>query len=209
MDRFVDEILTFWFGELLGPADLDRDKIGLWWNGAPADDAAIRQRFGGLCKQALDDELDEWAETPRGRLALILLLDQFTRALGRGSRAAFAGDLKALELALEGQVLGHDESLGLLERTFMYMPMMHAENRDIAEHSVATFEALSADIKDLAGEDFPDSYEAAVLHASIVMEFGRYPHRNTLMNRASTADERAFLEDGGPTFGQSEKTDKD
>jgi uncharacterized protein (DUF924 family) len=201
----IETILRYWFGALEGPSDLDRSKNALWWAGDEATDAEIRERFGSLVEQALAGRLSHWADSPRGALALIILLDQFTRNLGRGSAAAYAGDAMALELAEQAIARGHDQQLRPIERSFLYMPMMHAEDPAVALRSLEIYAALSKQIAALGVENYPDSRAHALAHAKIVLDFGRYPHRNELLGRTSTPEELAYMADGAPTFGQTKR----
>jgi uncharacterized protein (DUF924 family) len=201
----IEAILRYWFGALEGPNDVDRSKNALWWAGNEAIDAQIRERFGGLVEQALAGGLSRWADSPRGALAQIILLDQFTRNLGRGSANAYAGDAMALELTEQAIARGHDEQLRPIERTFLYMPMMHAEDPAVARRSVEIYAELSKQIAGLGVEGYPDSRAHALEHAKIVLDFGRYPHRNELLGRTSTPEELAYMADGAPTFGQTKR----
>jgi uncharacterized protein (DUF924 family) len=201
----IDEILTFWFGALEGRDDHDPSKSALWWKGAKEDDDTIRERFGDSVGRALQGELDPWAKSPRGCLALVILLDQFTRSLGRGTAEAFAGDRAAQKLCRAAIEAGLDRELRLVERAFFYLPLMHAEDREVARLSELTFSALSEEVAAASNKDLPDFRQHARKHADIVLEFGRYPHRNELLGRTSTPEEEAFLASGGPTFGQKKK----
>jgi uncharacterized protein (DUF924 family) len=204
--REVEEILAYWFGSLDAEDDIDRSKNDLWWKGGEATDADVRTRFGDLVRRALAGHLDSWAASPRGTMALVILLDQLTRNIGRGTPEAFAGDARALQLSLGAIESGADRKLRLIERQFLYMPLMHAEDREIARRSIEVFERLSRDIQERGFDDFPDSLSHARQHADIVMRFGRYPHRNVILGRSATAEEEAFLAEGGPSFGQAKKT---
>src|SRR5262245_60663859 len=126
----IEDILRFWFGDLREPEDVDRSKMKMWWMGGETVDAEIKERFGGKVEEALEGKLGGWAESPRGSLALVILLDQFTRNVGRGTPSAFAGDHMALDVCLAAIERGQDRPLRLIERSFLYMPMMHAEDRD-------------------------------------------------------------------------------
>jgi uncharacterized protein (DUF924 family) len=150
----------------------------------------------------LHGELDHWQKTARGSLALVLLLDQFTRNLGRGTPEAFAGDARALRVCRHARDTGQDRELRLIERAFLYMPMMHAEDRRVAEFCKSCFAELSREIAEKAPKGFPDFHKHAVQHADIVLRFGRYPHRNEVLERTSTQEEHHFIADGGPSFGQ-------
>ena len=197
----IEQVLTYWFGELSGPTDVDRSKNELWWEGGEAVDADIRERFGDLVGAACAGDLSGWTREPRGALALVILLDQFTRNVHRGTAEAFSGDARAVSIVDAAIASGHDRQLRFIERAFLYMPLMHAEDRVTAERSLAVFGALSSEISAL-GAELPDFVSSATQHADIVRQFGRYPHRNELLGRSTTDEERAFLDGGGPTFGQ-------
>jgi uncharacterized protein (DUF924 family) len=203
----IQEILQYWFGAPRDGRAHDPARASLWWSADPAVDAEIATRFGARVEQALAGALEGWRATPRGCLALVILLDQFTRNIGRGTAAAFRGDAQALEIVLRCIERREDRALHFIERSFLYMPLMHAEDRAIAACSVRSFEALSAEIA-AAGAGGPDFLSHARQHAGIVQRFGRYPHRNAVLGRESTAEERAFLEHGGPSFGQQRHDDR-
>ena len=202
LDEQLESILEFWFGRLDGYDDVDPSKQKLWWIGSAAVDDEIRERFGSVVEAALAGELDHWQKSARGSLALVILLDQFTRNLGRGTPDAFAGDQRALAVCKRAREGEQDRDLKLIERAFLYMPMMHAEDRRIAETCKACFAELSEEISEQAREGFPDFNKHAIQHADIVLRFGRYPHRNEILERTSTEAEHRFMADGGPGFGQ-------
>ena len=201
----AESVLEFWFGQLDAPDDIDKSKSKLWWSGGAEIDDDIRHRFGSTVQAAMSGELDHWAEAPRGSLALVILLDQFTRNLGRGTAQAFAGDPHALEICLRARERGQDRELRFIERSFLYMPILHAEDREMAQACKECFTALSREIKERAGEGHPDFQAHAFKHADIVLRFGRYPHRNEILGRTSTAEEDDFMASGGPNFGQTKK----
>ncbi len=198
----IEQILHYWFGDLDGPFDVDKSRSKLWWAGDDAIDAEVRERFGDDVRRAIDGERDAWADSPRGALALVILLDQLTRNIGRGAAEAFAGDRAALAVSLAAQERGLGRALRLVERAFLYMPMMHAEDPEIARRSQEVFAELSAEVKAAGSQELPDFRSHADQHAGIVLRFGRYPHRNEILGRTSTPEEVAFLAGGGPTFGQ-------
>lgn len=173
-------VLDFWFREL-HPTD--------WFAGGAKIDALVAERFGEDVGRALAGAYDGWADDPRGRLALIILIDQFTRNVFRDDARAFAGDTRAQALALDGIEQGMDAALTLAERHFFAMPLMHAEDALLQERSVAAFEALVADAQNLL--DFARG------HRAVVARFGRFPMRNAALGRQTTADERAYLDAGG------------
>jgi len=178
----------FWFGV---PPLATRD---VWFRKDAAFDASIKARFGTAMAAALAGAFGEWTATPRGALARILLLDQFTRNAFRDTPAAFAGDARALATAEDALARGHDRALEPLERWFMYLPFEHAEDRAAQARSLALFGAL-ADETGLASP-----LDWAHRHAAVVERFGRYPHRNAILGRESTPEEIAFLATPGSGF---------
>jgi uncharacterized protein (DUF924 family) len=177
MHKDVLAVLDFWFRDL-APRQ--------WFAVSAKLDGAIRRRFGALVDGAIEGEHDTWSATPRGRLALILLLDQFTRNISRGAPGAFAGDAKAQGLVLEGLAAGMDQPLNLAERHFFYMPLMHAEDLELQALSVEKFTDIEREAKSLVRH--------ARDHAATVKRFGRFPRRNEALGRPSTPEERAFLD---------------
>lgn len=190
------DVLSFWFGE---PGE---DRGATWFGSDAALDAEIGRRFGAAVRAAQAGELDHWAEDAHGRLALVILLDQFTRNIHRGTPAAFAADERALALTEEGIARGHDRELEPIERVFLYMPMQHAESRDVQARAVATFESLADEVPDADRERFAGFAKYARLHRDIVARFGRFPHRNAILGRESTTAERDYLGGDAPRFGQ-------
>jgi len=176
-----EEVLTYWFEG--GP-----DRTARWFGAGPATDAEVRRRFGDTLERAARGELDEWAATPRGRLALVVVLDQFSRNVHRGTARSFAQDSRALALCLEGLGRGEDRALAPVERAFFYMPLQHAEDAGVQERSVACFERLAAEAPDVAG-----FLDYARQHRDAIARFGRFPHRNATLSRRSTPEEDAFL----------------
>jgi uncharacterized protein (DUF924 family) len=194
-------VLDFWLGD---PEDPDNvaSRGKLWFASTAEQDQALRERFGGLHERARRGELAHWRDTPREALALILLLDQFTRNLYRGTGSAFANDARALAISQAGISRGVDGALGIAERAFWYMPFQHSEDLAVQRESVWLFKALLDD-SPASFESFSrKSYEFAVLHCEIVERFGRFPHRNELLGRTSTAEEMEYLDGGGHRFGQ-------
>jgi uncharacterized protein (DUF924 family) len=156
-----------------------------WFLGSAQLDAKMRRRFGAWVDAALQGELDAWASTPRGRLALILLLDQFTRNIHRGAANAFAGDARAQALVLEGLEAGMDKPLNLSERHFFYMPLVHAEDLDLQALSLEKFAEFLHETQSIVNHQRD--------HAATIERFGRFPTRNAALGRPSTAEEQAFL----------------
>jgi uncharacterized protein (DUF924 family) len=169
-------VLDFWFREL---------EPRHWFLGSAKLDARMRRRFGAWVDAALRGESDAWARTPRGRLALILLLDQFTRNIYRGQAKAFAGDAKAQALVLEGLAAGMDKPLNLAERHFFYMPLVHAEDQELQALSLEKFAAFLREAQ--------STVDHQKEHAAIIDRFGRFPARNAALGRPSSPEEEAFL----------------
>ena len=165
-------------------------------------DRDLEARFGALTERALAGELAAWADSPRRRLALILLLDQLPRNIHRGTARAFAGDATACALAQEGLDQAADAALELIERLFFYMPLQHAESQDVQHDSVAAFRRLAAESPPELADLFNGALDYAVRHRDIVLRFGRFPYRNAVLGRESTPEELAWLAKSGERFGQ-------
>jgi len=195
----IDAILDFWFLD----SELDTPKIDSrlerWFGGDAQLDAEIRRRFGSLVEQASRGELDHWAAGSRGRLALIILLDQFRRNIYRGTAEAFSCDARALKLAVEGAMHAEYKGLPPIQRLFMFMPLQHAESLKVQEKSVRIFNALAEGSSETLRETFMTFAHFAELHRDIIAEYGRFPHRNQCLGRANTEAEEAYLAtvDGG------------
>ncbi|MGZ3184338.1 MAG: DUF924 family protein [Telluria sp.] len=184
------DILDFWFGPEPGAIR------GEWFRKDEAFDAQIRARFGGIIEQAVNGGLREWDDQgPRCALARIIVLDQFTRNTGRGTPAAFEGDVLALAAARELQASGGDRALTPVERWFSYMPFEHAEDAAMQELSVDLFTRLAEERPDLEG-----ALDYAHRHRGVIARFGRFPHRNAILGRASTEAEIEFLKQPGSSF---------
>jgi len=200
-------IREFWFGRLPLSADDWNRRIRFWFGGAASElgrlrDEHMRMRFGEVLEQAASGELASWADGPRRRLSLILLLDQFPRNMFRGSPRAFAYDAQALTLALSGMQSAADAALDPVERMFFYMPLQHTESREVQEESVAAYRRLLAEApQDLRGP-FAGASRSAENHRTLIERFGRFPHRNRVLARANTPAEEEWLRKGGEKFGQ-------
>jgi uncharacterized protein (DUF924 family) len=188
----IQSILAFWFAD---GRDTSRP---IWFKRDEAFDAAIREQFGSLLVPAREGALDGWAETAEGALALILVLDQFSRNLHRGSPEAFDGDPHARDLARDIVLARRlDLALTRTERVFLYLPFEHSEAIADQDLSVALFEGL---------RDSPDhrapgrTIEYAWAHRAVILRFGRFPHRNAVLGRENTAEEAAYLAQPGAGF---------
>ena len=199
------KVRDFWFGKTpLSPEQLPR-RMKLWFGDVAEDtrrqvDDALRVRFAPLVERAFSGELTQWADGPRRRLSLILLLDQFPRNIYRDTAKAFAGDEQALQLSLTGMQSVADAALNPVERIFFYMPLQHAEALEVQEESVAAYKRLLAE----APADVRGTFEGCVTfaeqHRDVIRRFGRFPHRNAVLGRATTAEESSWLGEGGAAF---------
>lgn len=194
-----EEILSFWFGELSGPYDLGPNRK-MWWKKDPELDEEIRSRFGEHVERAIAGDYDDWIDDPRGALALVILLDQFTRNMFRGSPKTWEHDGKAQEISLAAVDRGHLSQLRTVECQFLLMPFIHSE--DVAMHTrgLALVEEQLEKVDDAHREPFEMWHKSAIQHADIVRRFGRYPHRNEILGRESTEEEKAFLKEPGSSF---------
>ena len=175
------DVLDFWFSEI---------QPSMWWAVDAEFDREIRQRFGELHQRASRCELFTWRREPKGRLAEIIVLDQFSRNIFRNTPQAFANDTMALALAQEAIEQGAAKPLTAVERSFLYMPFMHSESKRI--HQIA---------EDLfRGNGIAENYDFELKHKAIIDRFGRYPHRNEILGRVSTPEEIEFLKQPGSSF---------
>jgi len=179
----IEELLKFWF------EDIDHSQ---WFRKDPDFDRELEQRFGDLLELAKSGQLDAWCSAPRGRLALIILLDQFSRNIYRETPLSFEADSKALELCVDGIQDGTDAELSSEQRSFFYLPLRHAEDLAMQQLGLAKTRELNA-----AGYG-TDKY--ALNHLALVERFGRFPHRNSILGRPDTAEEEEYLKDGNAGF---------
>ena len=189
----IHELLNFWFGAA-GYADLPTSNRTNWWFGEnDTVKTQLIQLFGKEFEAAKLGLLDEWLKTPRGRLALIILLDQFPRYIYKNTLAAFAYDEKAQILCLEGLEQKTDHSLTLIERIFFYMPLVHAEKLVLQENALHLYQNLTS----LSLTETTQIYQLflayAYAHFRVIQEFGRFPQRNVVLGRSSSHEEIAFL----------------
>jgi uncharacterized protein (DUF924 family) len=192
-----EKVLTFWLG---APGSHPLAVAPQWFKRDDVLDTSIRTTFDSTLEAAVRGELDNWHSTSRGRLAKIILFDQFSRNMYRNTPRAFAQDALALGLTLEAFDNGHYVELQPVERGFVLMPLMHAENKAHQERCVLEFKKLAdeapADLRDY----FTNCANYAVKHAVIVERFGRFPHRNAILGRESTLEEIEFLKEPGSSF---------
>lgn len=186
-------VLDFWFGDGLVNDWPSTSRAGFWFRADPALDAEIRERFEPLVEAALWNELVDWEAKPLSRLALVVLLDQFTRNIHRGTPRAYAGDHRAVTLVVEGMARDMDRRLPRVGQAFFYMPLMHAEDESLQEECVRRFETLLAEAPESMHADIRLHLDVARKYREIIRRFGRFPHRNRLLERESTPEEREWL----------------
>jgi uncharacterized protein (DUF924 family) len=190
-----EEVHSYWFPEGIDDADPETRgrQMERWMAGGTDVDREITERFGEVLEQARRGELDHWAETARGRLALIVVLDQFSRNVYRGSSLSYAQDEKALGLAVDGIDLGMDRELGAMERMFFWLPLGHSEDLALQERSVGHAEKEVADAPEhLRLWHEHNLYQAKAVR-DVIARFGRHPHRNEILGRDSTPEELEYL----------------
>lgn len=197
-----EDILLFWFGDAAeAPANAEA-RMPLWFGVAPETDARIRERFGETVEAAARGELASWAGTPRPALALVVLLDQFSRNIWRGTPRAFAQDAQALAVARQAVSAGFLRQLAPIEQVFMTLPFEHAESLH-AQHEAVR---LCREVVRAAPPEWRPFMESflpyAEQHHELIERFGRFPHRNAVLGRMPTPEEESYLAGGGETFGQ-------
>ncbi len=200
MSERVDDILDFWFGELDDQGRASPNQRKLWWQKSDEFDRTIRHQFLDDYEAIVAGDVERWRSTARGALATIIVLDQFSRNMFRDTPKMYAADPLAREVCCEGLEAGFDEELAFDERVFFYMPLEHSES--IADHELC--EEAFTRLRDTAPESLVADAEYyldyARQHRVIVDRFGRYPHRNAILGRASTNDELEFLKEPGSSF---------
>ena len=190
--RTADEVLAYWFG---APATTEAEimtQVRRWFSGGDMD-AEVRERFGETVEAALAGELDGWADEPRGRLALVILLDQLTRNTLRDDPAMYAGDGKAQRLALDAFDRGLDARLAWVERLFLSMPLLHSEDPGLLRRAGEIARAMAAEAQPPYDRMSAMHLEQTAKYLGIVERFGRFPHRNAILGRTSTAEEEDFM----------------
>lgn len=195
-----DEVLRFWLGAHPLDAQAMQGMQARWFQKDEAFDAELRRRFLPTIEAARAGRLAHWADAPEHWLALLIVLDQFPRNAFRGQPGSFASDAQALQVALAGIADGHDQRLPPMARIFCYLPLEHAEDAAMQVRSVALFQGLR-DAPDAEPKAFFDvTLDFARKHQDVIDRYGRFPHRNAILGRVSTADEQAYLAQPGAGF---------
>ena len=198
----IEDVLEFWFGP--GPErtalEIADEKTPLWWSKNEAIDREIAARFAATSEAAGDGQLAHWGESPRGLLALIICTDQFPRNIHRDKPGAFAWDPVALTFAKHCVDSGIARQLRPIERVFVYLPFEHSEDLAEQQRSVALYRALAQGAVPDESELFNNYLDFALRHLAIIERFGRFPHRNRILGRASSDEEIAFLKQPGSSF---------
>jgi uncharacterized protein (DUF924 family) len=193
-------LLNWWFGSAESSTEVAKAKNKLWFGKKKSQDTDALHRFGGLVELALKGGLSEWAETPQGWLALVLLLDQLPRMIFRNTAKAYSGDARAQELVKHGLKLERDLALTPLQRTFIYLVLEHTENLKSQDEAIRRFTALLTLLPATDREYFTQTLEHAKRHRAVIERFGRFPHRNEILGRDSTMQELEFLKKPGSRF---------
>ena len=193
-------LLDWWFGTAETSEAIAADKGKLWFGKRDSQDLEAQTRFGVFVEQALAGELTEWTQRPDGWLAVVLLLDQLPRMIFRESPKAFSGDLRAQKLVAQGIAADFDRQLQPIQRVFIYLVFEHSENLAVQNECISRYIDLVA--QQPAGDRalFSDYLDYAERHQRVIAQFGRFPHRNAVLGRASTAEELAFLSKPGSRF---------
>ncbi len=193
-------VIRYWFGTDPDDARVAKEHAALWWSKDQRIDDEIRRKFKPLVLAAGSNALNDWKATVYGKLALILLTDQFPRNIFRGKPEAFRFDDIALDVSLQGLAAGEDKLLRPIHRAFFYLPLEHSENLEHQHRCVKLFQELFHEVPDHQKPIFEGFLEYALRHYAIIERFGRFPHRNAILGRESTPQEVRFLQQPGSSF---------
>lgn len=203
LDPRLSQVLEYWLGAELPTTESALSRKHLWFTKSEATDEEIRHRFGAVLQEALAGKLDgEAMEQPLGMLAVLIVLDQFTRNAYRGTPKSFAGDAKVRQLALKAIALGWDGAVAIppVARIFVYLPLEHAEDMGMQHSSVVAFEQLLQESTPAQRAFFEGTLDYAHKHLDVIEQFGRFPHRNLILGRESTEAEKVYLSKPGAGF---------
>ena len=193
-------LLDWWFGHAESPDEIAADKGKLWFGKRDSQDLEARERFGAQVEQALTGGLTEWMQRPEGWLALVLLLDQLPRMIFRDSPKTYSGDTRAQALVAQGIAADFDRQLRPIQRVFILLVFEHCENLAVQNEGVSRYIELVAQQPAADRALFADYLDFAERHQKVIAQFGRFPHRNAVLGRESTAEELAFLSKPGSRF---------
>ena len=196
----IETILAFWFKKKELSAPQIDGRMDVWFGEDQALDQEIRNEFLRDVEEASSGRLDHWVKTPKGRLALILVLDQFRRNIYRGTPEAYSLDRKALKICVEGAISRGDQGLTPIQRVFFYMPLQHAESLKVQTRSVPIYKRLTEVVSPTYVETFLTVLQFAELHHDIIERFGRFPHRNAIIGRENTPEESEYLTGVAPAL---------
>lgn len=195
-----EEVLAFWFGEIDDRGVAPQEQAKKWFSKNSEFDADVKKRFASTHEAISDGKCEAWLDTPRGRLAYVIVLDQLSRNMFRGTADMFASDARALRAALDGIDRGDDKKLAGDQRTFLYMPLMHSEDWLVQDRCVSLFEAIRDEAPEADRARVDNQLKYAIMHRDIIKRFGRFPHRNSILDRTSTPDEVEFLTEPNSAF---------
>lgn len=196
----VEDILSFWFGAIAADGSCTPETVKRWWAKNEDFDREVTETFGAAIAAAESGDLDDWQSTARGCLAMVILLDQMTRNSRRGLGSQYDADAKAQALVRHAIEQGYEQQLRTMERYFLYMPLMHAESRELQQEGIERFDALAANAEPGAKQSAEGAADYMRRHEVIVARFGRFPHRNEMLGRDSTPEEIEFLKQPGSSF---------
>lgn len=195
------DILDFWFGSLPDPDYFPENKLSIWFSETPEVDRQIREEFSPMILDALNGRYNHWRDTPKGRLALIILLNQFPRHIYRGTSQEFMFDSMAKSIVLEGLQSGDDKTLYPIEKAFFYLPLEYLEDLDMQNLAASHYRKLLADSPGNLKPVMDAFLKYSLMHRDQIIRFGRFPHRNSVLGRKPTAEEIVFLKQWGkPSF---------
>ena len=200
MNETIDSVLTFWFGAEQDVNAINAEKKALWWSKNQSVDEEIETRFKKLTQAVSNGELDHWRNSAKGLLASIICTDQFPRNMFRGTAKAFSYDGIALGLAQQAVAMGVDSELTPIQRVFVYLPFEHSESMEMQQQAVNLFETLANEVDQDVVTIFDGFVDYAKRHYAVIERFGRFPHRNVILDRESTTEEAEFLTQPGSSF---------